>query len=120
MLQTPDGNGRLELFEYIQPDAIETQPAQPNEIGMHRVAFSVDNFGAALAIARDPRMLSASRRGHLRRSATAVGPRECSSHSRGQLQQSHWSAFVWFVFEPLESWARWQSWRRSHYLSRRC
>jgi len=26
MLQTPDGNGRLELFEYIHPDAIETQP----------------------------------------------------------------------------------------------
>jgi len=26
MLQTPGGNGRLELFEYIHPDAIETQP----------------------------------------------------------------------------------------------
>jgi glyoxylase I family protein len=26
MLQTPDGNGRLELFEYIHPDAIETEP----------------------------------------------------------------------------------------------
>ena len=24
MLQTPDGNGLLELFEYIHPDAIET------------------------------------------------------------------------------------------------
>jgi glyoxylase I family protein len=42
MLQTPDGNGRLELFEYIHPDAIETAPTRPNEIGMHRVAFSVD------------------------------------------------------------------------------
>jgi glyoxylase I family protein len=40
MLQTPDGNGRLELFEYIHPDAIETEPTRPNEIGMHRVAFS--------------------------------------------------------------------------------
>src|SRR3712207_750662 len=39
MLQTPDGNGRLELFEYIHPDAIETQPTRPNQIGMHRVAF---------------------------------------------------------------------------------
>jgi glyoxylase I family protein len=37
MLQTPDGNGRLELFEYIHPDAIETEPTRPNEIGMHRV-----------------------------------------------------------------------------------
>ena len=51
MLQTPDGNGRLELFEYIHPDAIETEPTRPNEIGMHRVAFSVDDIDEALAIA---------------------------------------------------------------------
>jgi len=51
MLQTPDGQGRLELFEYIHPDAIETQPTLPNEIGMHRVAFSVDDIDEALAIA---------------------------------------------------------------------
>ena len=51
MLQTPDGNGRLELFEYIHPDAIETEPTRPNEIGMHRVAFSVDDIEAALEIA---------------------------------------------------------------------
>jgi catechol 2,3-dioxygenase-like lactoylglutathione lyase family enzyme len=51
MLQTPDGNGRVELFEYIHPDAIETEPTQPNEIGMHRVAFSVDDIDAALEIA---------------------------------------------------------------------
>jgi glyoxylase I family protein len=44
MLQTTDGNGRLELFEYIHPDAIETEPTRPNEIGMHRVAFSVDDI----------------------------------------------------------------------------
>jgi glyoxylase I family protein len=51
MLQTPDGNGRLELFEYIHPDAIETEPTRPNEIGMHRVAFSVDDLDQALEIA---------------------------------------------------------------------
>ncbi len=51
MLQTPDGDDRLELFEYIHPDAIETQPTQPNEIGMHRVAFAVDDIDEALAIA---------------------------------------------------------------------
>ncbi len=51
MLQTPDGHGRLELFEYIHPDAIETEPTRPNEIGMHRVAFSVDDLDEALAIA---------------------------------------------------------------------
>jgi catechol 2,3-dioxygenase-like lactoylglutathione lyase family enzyme len=51
MLQTPDGNGRLELFEYLEPDAIETEPTQPNEIGMHRVAFSVDDLDESLRIA---------------------------------------------------------------------
>ncbi|MFP5488598.1 MAG: VOC family protein [Acidimicrobiia bacterium] len=51
MLQTPDSIGRIELFEYINPTAIETEPTMPNEIGMHRVAFSVDDIDAALEIA---------------------------------------------------------------------
>jgi len=51
LLQTPDGHGRLELFEYIHPEAIESEPTLPNQIGMHRVAFSVDNIDEALAIA---------------------------------------------------------------------
>jgi glyoxylase I family protein len=51
MLQTPDGNGRLELFEYIHPEATETRPTQPNDIGMHRIAFSVDDIDEALSIA---------------------------------------------------------------------
>ncbi|HXD62717.1 MAG TPA: VOC family protein [Lacisediminihabitans sp.] len=51
MLETPDGHGRLELFEYIHPEAIETAPTLPNEIGMHRVAFSVDDIDEALRIA---------------------------------------------------------------------
>lgn len=51
MLQTPDGQGRLELFEYLHPDAIETEPTLPNEIGMHRVAFQVDDIDAALEVA---------------------------------------------------------------------
>lgn len=51
MLQTPDGHGQLELFEYIHPEAIETTPTLPNEIGMHRVAFAVDDIDDALAIA---------------------------------------------------------------------
>lgn len=29
VLQTPDGQGRLELFEYIHPQAIETHPTHP-------------------------------------------------------------------------------------------
>lgn len=51
MLRTPDGHGCLELFEYIHPEAIETEPTRPHEIGMHRVAFSVDDIDEALATA---------------------------------------------------------------------
>ena len=51
MLQTPDGQGVLELFEYLHPEAVETRPTLPNEIGMHRVAFSVDDLDEALEIA---------------------------------------------------------------------
>ena len=51
MLETPDGHGQLELFEYLDDLAIETSPTLPNEIGMHRVAFSVDDIEAALEIA---------------------------------------------------------------------
>ena len=51
MLQTPGGQGVVELFEYVHPAAIETEPTRPNEIGMHRVAFSVDDIDAALEIA---------------------------------------------------------------------
>ena len=50
MLQTPDGTTVLELFEYIHPDVIDTEPTLPNEIGMHRIAFSVDDIDEALAI----------------------------------------------------------------------
>ncbi|MFV0284907.1 MAG: VOC family protein [Demequina sp.] len=51
LLRTPDGHGQLELFEYLHPDAIETFPTLPNEIGMHRVAFQVDDIDASLAVA---------------------------------------------------------------------
>lgn len=51
MLQTPDGRGRLELFEYIHPEAIESTPTRPNDIGMHRVTFSVDDVDVAPNVA---------------------------------------------------------------------
>jgi glyoxylase I family protein len=50
-LQKPDSNVCLDLFEYIHPNAIEPNATRPNEIGMHRVAFSVDNVDEALKIA---------------------------------------------------------------------
>lgn len=51
MLSTADGRSCLELFQYLHPIAIETSPTQPHEIGMHRVAFSVDDLDDALKIA---------------------------------------------------------------------
>jgi glyoxylase I family protein len=51
VLQTPDGGGRIEMFQYVHPEAIEAEPVQPNTIGMHRVAFTVDDIDAALEIA---------------------------------------------------------------------
>jgi len=51
VLGTPDGSGQLEFFEYLHPEAIETGPTLPQEIGMHRVAFSVDDLDAALGVA---------------------------------------------------------------------
>jgi glyoxylase I family protein len=51
MLRTPDGHGHLELFEYIHPEAIGSEPTRPHEIGMHRVAFSVDDLDKALETA---------------------------------------------------------------------
>lgn len=51
MLETPDRSGQLELFEYLDGLEIETEPTLPNEIGMHRVSFQVDDIEASLAIA---------------------------------------------------------------------
>ena len=51
VLQTPNGHGRIEMFQYVHPEAIEAGPVQPNTIGMHRVAFTVDDIDAALEIA---------------------------------------------------------------------
>lgn len=51
MLRTPGGEGVLELFEHVHPAAIETEPTLPEEIGMHRVAFSVDDLDHSLEVA---------------------------------------------------------------------
>lgn len=50
MLRTPDGGGMLELFEYIHPEAVPTAPTRPNDIGMHRVAFTVDDIERSLEV----------------------------------------------------------------------
>lgn len=81
MLQTPDGNGRLKLFEYTHPAATETAPTRPHEIGTHRVAFSVDDIDEALEISGKAWLPSATRRGHRRRRLQA--------HLRPRAQRHH-------------------------------
>lgn len=51
LLATPDGHGKVELMQYLKPEPVETEPTRPNEIGMHRIAFAVDDLDAALAAA---------------------------------------------------------------------
>lgn len=51
MLQTPDGHGRIELFEHVHPEPIQSEPTLPHEIGMHRVAFTVEDIDHSLEIA---------------------------------------------------------------------
>ncbi len=51
MRRTPDGNVRLDLSEHPYPDAIGTEPTRPDEIGVHRVALSVDDIDEAFELA---------------------------------------------------------------------
>lgn len=78
VLQTPDGRGQIELFEYIHPDAIETDPTLPNEIGMHRIAFSVDDIDESSPSppATDSTRSAASR--HIR---TSTSSRTCAARA---------------------------------------
>jgi catechol 2,3-dioxygenase-like lactoylglutathione lyase family enzyme len=51
VLQTPDGQSRLELTEYHQPTAISAAPKLPpsNTLGLHRVMFAVDDLEDTVA-----------------------------------------------------------------------
>ncbi|MGO1402858.1 MAG: VOC family protein [Flaviflexus sp.] len=51
MLETSAGEGQIELFEYLYPEAIEIEPLAPNTVGMHRVALAVEDIDVALEIA---------------------------------------------------------------------
>ncbi|HEX5927900.1 MAG TPA: VOC family protein [Solirubrobacterales bacterium] len=54
ILQTADGNGRLELMQFKSPPAREVDTnAPPNTLGIRRIAFSVDDIEAAVARVRD-------------------------------------------------------------------
>ncbi|GAA1805820.1 VOC family protein [Agromyces neolithicus] len=51
VLVTPDGHGRLELAEYLEPVASEMSPPNPppNTVGLHRVMFAVDDVDDTVA-----------------------------------------------------------------------
>lgn len=53
MMQTPDGNGRLELTKYHSPAGEAGTPNAPaNTPGIRHVAFAVDDIDAAVAAVR--------------------------------------------------------------------
>lgn len=52
MLQTPDGQGQLELMRFLNPPARGGDYAPPNTFGIRRILFSVDDIDAAVAKAQ--------------------------------------------------------------------
>lgn len=46
MMRTPDGNGRLELTKFRNPQLVEVEPAiaPPNALGLRSIMFEVENL----------------------------------------------------------------------------
>lgn len=49
MMRTPDGNGRVELSVYHNPEMVSTVPPVANTVGLHRIMFAVDNIDDTIA-----------------------------------------------------------------------
>jgi catechol 2,3-dioxygenase-like lactoylglutathione lyase family enzyme len=49
ILRTPDGHGRLELAQYLAPEATVAEPPTASTVGMHRVTFEVDDVDDTVA-----------------------------------------------------------------------
>jgi catechol 2,3-dioxygenase-like lactoylglutathione lyase family enzyme len=50
MMRTPDGQGRLELSQYLSPALLPSPTNQPHNIlGTHRVMYSVDDIDDTIA-----------------------------------------------------------------------
>jgi catechol 2,3-dioxygenase-like lactoylglutathione lyase family enzyme len=50
MMQTPDGQGKLELTKFRRPKLVELEPAvaPPNSLGLRSIMFAVENLDEAL------------------------------------------------------------------------
>lgn len=55
MMQTPDGQGKLELTKFHHPALVDVTPANapPNALGLRSVMFTVDSVDDTLAALRD-------------------------------------------------------------------
>ena len=51
MMQTPDGNGQLELTKFHSPQLVDVKPAiqPPNALGLRSVMFNVDSVDDSVA-----------------------------------------------------------------------
>jgi catechol 2,3-dioxygenase-like lactoylglutathione lyase family enzyme len=51
MMRTPDGNGRLELTKFGNPQPVKTEPAiaPPNALGLRSVMFTVESIDDTVA-----------------------------------------------------------------------
>jgi catechol 2,3-dioxygenase-like lactoylglutathione lyase family enzyme len=51
MMQTPDGQGKLELTKFRSPELIKLEPAvaPPNALGLRSVMFAVDDLDGTVA-----------------------------------------------------------------------
>jgi catechol 2,3-dioxygenase-like lactoylglutathione lyase family enzyme len=51
MMRTPDGQGRLELTKFRNPELVETKPeiAPPNTLGLRSVMFAVESLDDTIA-----------------------------------------------------------------------
>ena len=51
MMRTPDGNGRLELTKFRNPELVRTEPAvaPPNALGLRSIMFQVESVDDTVA-----------------------------------------------------------------------
>ena len=84
MLQTPDGNGRLELIQFHSPPAEgDDRHAPANTLGLRHIAFVVEDIDAVVDRPASPRHGARRRAGALRGQLLALlRPRPGGHHRR--------------------------------------